>query len=121
MKEADVIRVIKDYLQIQRNQKKLMYIRNNSGAMPVVDGKNKRRYIRFGDKGSPDFLVWKPSEKWAYEADMGVDYVRTIALEAKSDTGKQSEDQIKWQKDFEAIGGEYYLIRNLDKLIKIIG
>ena len=119
--ENMVIKVIGDYLQIQRNQGKLMYIRNNSGAMPIMDGKNKRRYIRFGDKGSPDFLVWKPSEKWAYEADMGVDYLRSIAIEAKSDIGKQSADQIKWQKEFEAMGGEYCLIRNLDSLVKIIG
>jgi len=117
MKEADVIRVIKDYLQIQRNQKKLMYIRNNSGAMPITDGKNKRRYIRFGDKGSPDFLVWKPItmafiSEWVRP--------RAIALEAKSDTGKQSEDQIVWQKDFEAIGGEYHLVNSLDDLLKII-
>jgi len=118
MKEAEVIRVTKDYLQIQRNQKKLMYIRNNSGAMPVVDGKNKRRYIRFGDKGSPDFLVWLPvTIPFIFERLSP----RAIALEAKSDTGKQSKDQIEWQKDFEAIGGEYYIVRCLDDVIKIIG
>jgi len=118
MKEADVIRVIKDYLQIQRNQKKLMYIRNNSGAMPIIDGKNKRRYIRFGDKGSPDFLVWKP-----VTAPFISEWVRprAIALEAKSDTGKQSKGQKEWQKDFEAIGGEYYIVRCLEDVIKIIG
>ena len=120
MTESMVIKVVGDYLQIQRNQGKLMYIRNNSGAMPIVDGKNKRRYIRFGDKGSPDFLVWKPSVKWAYEADMGVDYLRSIAIEAKSDIGTQSADQIKWQADFEKLGGEYYVVRGLDDLIKII-
>ena len=118
--EADVIKVISDYLQIQRNQGKLMYIRNKSGAMPVVDGKNKRRYIRFGDKGSPDFLVWKPSVKWAYPTHVGVDILRSIAIEAKSDISKQSPDQIKWQADFEKLGGEYYIVRSLDDLIKII-
>jgi len=122
MKEADVIRVIKDYLQIQRNQKKLMYIRNNSGAMPIIDGKNKRRYIRFGDKGSPDFLVFVFAEniikqlKYVYKFY----YLKTIALEAKSDTGKQSKDQIEWQKDFEAIGGEYYIVRCLEDGIEAI-
>ena len=113
-----VIKVVGDYLQIQRNQGKLMYIRNNSGAMPIIDGKNKRRYIRFGDKGSPDFLVWMPS------IIVNPDFpaiLRAIALECKSDIGKQSKDQIKWQKEFEAIGGEYCLIRNLDSLVKIIG
>ncbi len=118
--ESDVIRVINDYLQIQRNQGKLMFIRNNTGAIPIEAGKNKRRYIRFGDKGSPDFLVWIPSAKWAYEADMGVDYLRSIAIEAKSDIGKQSKDQIKWQADFEKLGGEYYIARCLEDLIKVI-
>lgn len=124
MKEADVIKVTKDYLQIQRNQKKLMYIRNNSGAMPITDGENKRRYIRFGDKGSPDFLVWKRGKyiEGNYDDDCIVvtHYIRAIALEAKSDTGKQSKDQIKWQKDFEAIGGEYYIVKCLEDLVKII-
>jgi len=119
MKEADVIRVVKDYLQIQRNQKKLMYIRNNSGAMPITGGKNKRRYIRFGDKGSPDFLVWLPDVE-PFIDECLCSNPRAIALEAKSDTGKQSKDQIEWQKDFEAIGGEYYLIKSLDDLVKII-
>ena len=117
--ESDVIRVINDYLQIQRNQGKLMFIRNNSGAVPIIDGKNKRRHIRFGDKGSPDFLVF-------IEDDLTTDtryfqYMKTIAIECKSDIGKQSKDQIKWQADFEKIGGEYYIARCLEDLIKIIG
>jgi len=116
--ENDVIRVIDDYLQIQRNQKKLMFIRNNSGAFPIDDGKNKRRYIRFGDKGSPDFLVWIPE---GIPQDLYCMWVlRGIALEAKSEEGKQSKDQKEWQRDFEAIGGEYYIVKSLDDLIKII-
>jgi len=123
--ESDVIRVINDYLQIQRNQGKLMYIRNNSGAIPIVDGKNKRRYIRFGDKGSPDFLVWIPGKYIQInytdnDCIATTKYLKTIALEAKSDIGKQSADQIKWQADFERIGGEYYVVRCLEELIKII-
>jgi hypothetical protein len=119
--ESDIIRAVNDYLQIQRNKKKLMFIRNNSGAIPIVDGKNKRRYIRFGDKGSPDFLVWLP-----YNNEMECGFIpmckwmRGLALEAKSDIGKQSIDQIEWQADFEKLGGEYYIIRSIEELIKII-
>ena len=120
--ESDIIRAVNDYLQIQRNQKKLMFIRNNSGAIPIVDGTNKRRYIRFGDKGSPDFLVWLPfdNEKECEFIPMHK-WIRGIAIEAKSDIGKQSIDQIEWQADFEKLGGEYYIIRNIEELIKIIG
>ena len=112
--ESDIIRAVNDYLQIQRNQKKLMFIRNNSGAFPIDDGKNKRRYIRFGDKGSPDFLVWINNGYSLYS-------LRSIAIEAKSDIGKQSIDQIEWQTDFERLGGEYYIVRSIEELIKIIG
>ena len=113
--------MIKDYLQIQRNQKKLIYIRNNSGAIPIEDGKNKRRYIRFGDKDSPDFLVWIPGVKTAWPTVVGVNILRSIAIETKSDIGKQSEGQKEWQADFEAIGGEYYVVRDYESLVKIIG
>ena len=98
-----------------------MFIRNNSGAMPVIDGKNKRRYIKFGDKGSPDFLVWLPYITTDGVHVVGIHILRSIALEAKSDIGKQSIDQIEWQADFEKLGGEYYIIRNIEELIKIIG
>ena len=117
MKESYVIRVVKDYLQIQRNQKKLVYIRNNSGAMPIIDGENKRRYIKFGDKGSPDFLIWMPGI--INNPDFPA-ILRAIAIECKSDIGRQSEDQIEWQKDFEAIGGEYYIVKSIEDLVKII-
>jgi len=120
--ESDIIKVINDYLQIQKNQGKLMFIRNNSGAIPIVDGKNKRRYIRFGDKGSPDFLVWLPFDNEMESGFIPMNrWVRAVALEAKSDIGKQSKDQIEWQADFEKLGGEYYIIKNIDNLIKIIG
>ena len=106
-----------------------MFIRNNSGAFPIDDGKNKRRYIRFGDKGSPDFLVWikKDKKTLSYEAVEGfcnickyLNNAITIALEAKSESGKQSKDQKEWQENFEAIGGEYYIVRNVDRVINII-
>ena len=117
--ESDVIKAINDYLQIQRNQGKLMFIRNNSGAMPIIDGKNKRRYIRFGDKGSPDFLVFIKSilDTDTYYSEL----LKTIAVEVKSETNTLSEAQMKWQADFEKLGGEYYIIRNIDDLIKITG
>ena len=119
--EADLIRAIGDYLQVQRNLGKLMYIRNNTGAIPIPAGEHKRRFVRFGDKGSPDFLVWKPSVIIAFPTVVGVDVLRAIALEAKSETGRQSKDQLKWQADFERIGGEYYIVRSIDRVMEIIG
>ncbi len=95
LSEADVIKVIKDYLQIQKNQGKLMYIRNNTGAIPIPAGKNKRRFVRFGDKGSPDFLVFIVE---SFDGHGGLyncfEYMKTIAIDCKSETGKQSADAI---------------------------
>jgi hypothetical protein len=36
-------------------------------------------------------------------------------IEVKTDDGKQSEDQIKWQKVIEAAGLKYYIVKNLDE------
>ena len=119
--EADIVRAVGDYLQVQRNLGKLMYVRNNTGAIPIPAGKNKRRYIRFGDKGSPDFLVWKPYDNKKESGYIPMNkWMRGIAIEAKSETGKQSADQLKWQADFERLGGEYYIVKSLDDLMKII-
>ena len=114
--EADIIRVIGDYLQVQRNLGKLMFIRNNTGAIPIEAGEYKRRFVRFGDKGSPDFLVWCEDSY----LDQPGKYLRSIALEAKSGSGKQSKDQLKWQADFERIGGEYYIVRSVDRAMEIL-
>ena len=118
--ENDVIRASNNYLQIKKNQRKLMFIRNNSGAFPIDDGKNKRRYIRFGDKGSPDFLVWQRIQVPASVPCLKEFKLRSITLEAKSKDGKQSKDQKEWQVEFEAIGGEYYIYRSVDEAINII-
>jgi hypothetical protein len=109
--EADIIRAIGDYLQVQRNLGKLMYIRNNTGAIPIEAGKYKRRYVRFGDKGSPDFLVF-------VGGIFGL--LKTIAIECKSETGRMSEEQLNWQADFERLGGEYYVVRSIDRVMEIL-
>jgi len=51
LKENDIQRTIKNYLQVLENQGKLMFIRNNSGAMPVKGQNGKMRYIKFGRRG----------------------------------------------------------------------
>ncbi|MEA2016249.1 MAG: hypothetical protein U9O59_06055, partial [Actinomycetota bacterium] len=59
-------------------------------------------------KGAPDRIAIKGG--------------RVLFLEIKKPVGwKQSDGQKQFQKDIEEHNGEYYLIRNLDELIKIIG
>ena len=120
LKENDIQRTIKNYLQVLENQGKLMFIRNNSGAMPVKGQNGKMRYIKFGKKGSADILVWKPSAEWDDLAYRGVNVVRAIALEVKSSIGKISPAQKEWQEKFEKLGGEYYIVRSVEEVMKIV-
>lgn len=46
---------------------------------------------------------------------------RTIYLEVKKPGGKQSPSQVEFEGNIKYQKGEYYLIDNLDDLIKIIG
>jgi len=45
---------------------------------------------------------------------------RVLFLEIKRPTGKLSNYQKQFQTDIEGQGGEYYIIRSIDDLIKII-
>lgn len=45
---------------------------------------------------------------------------RTIYLELKTETGKQSQDQIDLQAKMEALGHKYYLVRNFQEFKQII-
>lgn len=47
---------------------------------------------------------------------------RPIALEVKSETGKQSEDQKRWQVEWVGAGGEYHVVRSVaDALAAVLG
>lgn len=114
MKEIQIQKAIKDYLQILENQGKLMFLRNQAGGYATKEG----HYIKMGKKGSPDLLVWIP--EYLPIGDDGFDYVKAIAFEVKSKKGKQSPSQIEWQEKFEKIGGKYYIIRSIDDVMEIL-
>jgi len=57
-------------------------------------------------KGIPDIIAIKNN--------------RVLFLEIKRPGGKQSEHQQQFQLDIEGQGGEYYVIKSLEDLIKII-
>jgi hypothetical protein len=40
---------------------------------------------------------------------------RIIFIEVKDETGKQSENQIQFENDVQALGFEYYVVRSLDE------
>ena len=57
--------------------------------------------------GVPDLICCSPSGRW-------------VSIELKTLTGKQSEDQIKFQQDVIARGGISLVIRTLDELVTFV-
>ena len=119
LSENEIQRAIKDYLQVLENQGKLMFIRNNSGAMPVKGQNGKIRYIKFGKKGSADILVFLPR---CEQTDIGMSVIilEAIAIEVKTTIGKISPAQKIWQANWEKLGGGYHIVRSLEEVRKII-
>ena len=112
--ESEIIKAIKDYLQYLENQGRLMFIRNNSGAT-VVKSNTGSRYITYGKKGSPDIFLFLGKQFLE-----GFIMLRTLALEVKTNKGTQSKVQKEWQENFEKLGGEYYIVRSVEDVKKII-
>lgn len=103
-KESEISNSICEYLKMSR----YFFWRNNN--IPVFDAKRKsfRAFPKWCIKGVPDIFVLTPT--------------RTIALEVKSGTGKQSPDQ----KIFEELwvgnsaNREYYIVRSVEETQKAL-
>lgn len=73
--------------------------RNNSGAQKIDNGGSKR-FVRFGLPGSADII--------------GVHKGRFVAIEVKSQRGRQSDNQRQFQESIEKQGGVYILAYSVD-------
>lgn len=102
MKESLIQTAIEQYLKILENQGKIIYIKNNSGAL-----KTDTRFIRFGKAGSPDFFI--------FTNDGGC-----LHLEVKNEKGSQNENQIEYQNKIERLGHTYFIVRSVDEVERII-
>ncbi len=98
--EADTQKTIMTYLQYR----KVFAWRQNSGAMPIGEGRS-RRFVTFGAVGAPDIFVIKNGAIYG--------------LEVKSAIGRQNDNQKAFQKGFEGAGGKYYIVRSLDDVLRL--
>lgn len=105
--EKDIQKACIDYLHMLRNQGKLLFVRNNSFAGSFSRPDGSQGYIRNNMAGSPDLIVFTKGG-------------RNLMLEVKSETGKQSPDQIAWEKAATKLGHNYYIIRSVEELVKIL-
>lgn len=95
--EKAIQNAVLEYLSL----KKVFHWRNNTGALKTENG----GFLRFGTVGSPDVFV--------------IHKGRIIGLEIK-DKARQSDGQKEFEKAMKKAGGEYYIIRNIDEVMKII-
>lgn len=82
----------------------LFFFRVNN--LPIFDP-NLMSYRSMGEfalKGIPDIFLLKPP------------HGTLIGLEVKTLKGKQSPEQILFQKRLERIGGQYYIVRSVEDL-----
>jgi hypothetical protein len=105
--EGDVLNAVIELLSIYEKQGKLYFWRNNN--IGVYDNKKKIfRKIPKGFKyGISDIIILMPNK-------------RIIFMEIKKPGGRQSRHQELFQSIVELFGFEYYLIYNVNKIIKIL-
>ena len=117
MRESAIQKQIEEYLTYQENVGRLVFQKNNSGAVKIRHAKGDS-FVRFGKRGAPDFLIWRtvpwpdaPGIIWG-----GRGRLDTLFVEVKNEKGKQSEGQKEFQKRVEDLGGTYLIVHSLDEL-----
>ena len=103
----------KDGDKVKRKYRLKIKVSENDIKRQVKDYLSLKGYFHFpilqglgAKKGIPDIIAIKNN--------------RVLFLEIKRPGGKLSEHQQQFQLDIEGQGGEYYTIKSLDDLIKII-
>jgi len=116
MRESELSRAVRDYLQYEENLGNLYFDRLQAGSLLAKYG-DRFNKVTLCKPGTADYFVlkweepdWAPTKGWT----------RVIFLELKGKGGKQTDDQ----KDFaEAVGrqgGEYYIVRSVDDVMEVL-
>lgn len=105
MTEAAVVRQSRDYLDILRCANKLEY-----------------KFIHVPRPREGQYLEQRQAHSMAGMADLLIFLPGMLVLhiEFKSDKGKQSQAQKRWQSELEAIGHKYYVVREVERLVEIL-
>ena len=116
--EADVLKTITAFLDLQMAQGKLVYIRHNPSTVisKVVRGKIKTAFkkVRQNQLGAPDLIVLKGLK-------LGPIWVTDVLLvEVKSATGKVSPAQKRWADLAMAQGCRYIVARSLEAVLIVL-
>jgi hypothetical protein len=107
LKENAILRQTIDYLTLLEKQGKLWFSRiNNTGVARELNGNRFYTKPNGQKNGIADILVFHKG--------------RTLWLEVKSPTGKQSKEQIHFAESAVVYGGcNYFVVRDVDDARKI--
>lgn len=99
--EKQTQKAILDYLAYRPG----FFWRNNIGAV-IAESKGKKRFFRYGLKGSADIIGVIPPKG------------QLVCIEVKAPRSYQSLEQKEFQKEIERHGGIYILARSITDLIE---
>ena len=101
---------IQNRIMMDMSKKGYLVWRNQVGLFKTIDG----RTVNIGIKGSSDLMAIKPT---VITPEMvGQTLAVFVAVEVKTETGRQSEPQKKWQKAVEKLGVKYIIARCEDDI-----
>jgi hypothetical protein len=106
MVESQIQSAIIDYLSILENQGKLFFQRTNNNTVYDPVGKRFRSLAKGQKKGFPDLLILFKG--------------KCLGIEIKTITGRQSKEQKEIEQQFKKNGAEYYIVRSLKDVEKIL-
>ena len=88
-------------------QSKDIYFFSCPNELAGKDPRRMRHFVAMGLRsGVSDLIVLLPN--------------RIIFLEVKTDKGRQSDNQKRFQKKVESLGFEYYVVRSVDEVENIV-
>ncbi len=94
----------------------VLAMRLHSGVFRAYDDPTK--IVRVGQPGLPDTLLLVATE---ITADMvGRTVPIAVAAEIKTQRGRQSEAQARWQSAFRQRGGVYELVRSAEQMVDLV-
>jgi hypothetical protein len=103
---------IQNKIMLEMSARGAMVWRNQTGKFRSMNDPN--RIISVGQTGSADILACVPT---VITLEMvGKTVGLCVAIEVKTETGKQRSDQKSWQEAFENHGGRYILARGVNDL-----
>ena len=114
--EAMIKKAVADYLGMGMAQGKWWYTRLNSGGVlqsyTTKAGEVKKYKVNMCEPGTADFVVVEIAGEGNYANLQIVTYIET-----KCKKGKQSDEQIAFQRQVEALGCKYMLVRDVQQVI----